>query len=110
MVDSRYWSIVGGLRYSPSFTVKLTPSKDVGHKRRGTPVHTLIILLKNYVKIFQLASTLYHLRVYKNTSAKLECSYMFGYLQGINAGPELENHLKKCKKIYKSHRRIGVCE
>lgn len=36
--------------------------------------------------------------------------YMFGYLQGIAAGPELELHVKKCKKIYKSHRRIGLNE
>ena len=36
--------------------------------------------------------------------------YMFGYLLGIAAGPELEEHIKKCKKIYTSHRRIGVNE
>lgn len=36
--------------------------------------------------------------------------YMFGYLQGITAGPELEKHVKKCKKLYKSHRRVGVDE
>ena len=34
--------------------------------------------------------------------------YMFGYLQGIAGGPELEEHVKKCKKIYKSHRRFGM--
>ena len=33
--------------------------------------------------------------------------YMFGYLRGIAAGPELEDHVKK---IYKSHQRIGVNE
>lgn len=28
---------------------------------------------------------------------------MFGYVQGFAAGPELEEHMKKCKKLYKSH-------
>ena len=37
-------------------------------------------------------------------------TYMFGYVQGFTAGPELEEHMKKCKKIYKSHRRVGVDE
>ena len=36
--------------------------------------------------------------------------YMFGYLSGVSAGPELEEHVKKCKKIYTSHRRVGVNE
>ena len=36
--------------------------------------------------------------------------YMFGYLQGIQGGPELEKMVKKMKHIYKSHRRIGVHE
>ena len=34
--------------------------------------------------------------------------YMFGYLLGISAGPELEKHVKKCKKIYTFHRRVGI--
>ena len=34
--------------------------------------------------------------------------YMFGYLLGVKAGPDLEEHVKKCKKIYASHRRVGV--
>ena len=33
--------------------------------------------------------------------------YMFGYLQGVSGGPELE---KLVKKIYKSHRRVGIDE
>ena len=36
--------------------------------------------------------------------------YMFGYMLGVAAGPELEQHVKKCKKIYTSHRRVGVDE
>jgi len=32
--------------------------------------------------------------------------YMFAYLQGIAGGSDLENQVKKMKKIYKSHRRI----
>ena len=36
--------------------------------------------------------------------------YMYGYLQGIAAGPELETFVKKRKKIYTSHRRIEVNE
>ena len=35
--------------------------------------------------------------------------YMFGYLEGIPGGPELEAFVKK-RKIYTSHRRIGVNE
>ena len=36
---------------------------------------------------------------------------MFGYLLGVSAGPELEEHVKKkCKKLYTSHRRVGVNE
>ena len=35
---------------------------------------------------------------------------MFGYLLGVSAGPDLEEHVKKCKKVYNSHRRIGVNE
>ena len=35
-------------------------------------------------------------------------NYIFGYLEGLNAGPELEKLIKKCKKEYKSHRRVGV--
>ena len=34
-------------------------------------------------------------------------TYMFSYVQGFTAGPELEEHMKKCK-IYKSHQRVGV--
>jgi len=29
--------------------------------------------------------------------------YMFAYLQGIAGGLDLENEVKKMKKIYKSH-------
>ena len=36
--------------------------------------------------------------------------YMFGYLEGIPGGPELEAFVKKRKKIYTSHRRIGANE
>ena len=35
---------------------------------------------------------------------------MFGYLQGVSGGPELEKLVKKMKKIYMSHRRVGVNE
>ncbi len=30
--------------------------------------------------------------------------YMYGYIQGVAAGPDLEDHVKKCKKIYTSHK------
>ena len=33
---------------------------------------------------------------------------MFGYLEGLTAGPELEKLIKKYKKQYKSHRRVGI--
>ena len=35
-------------------------------------------------------------------------NYMFGYLEGLTAGPELEKLVKKYKKQYISHRRVGV--
>ena len=34
--------------------------------------------------------------------------YMYGYLDGHVAGGELEGRVKEFKKMYKSHRRIGV--
>lgn len=36
--------------------------------------------------------------------------YMFGYVEGCPAGPELEEYVKKCKKLYTSHRRVGANE
>jgi hypothetical protein len=36
--------------------------------------------------------------------------YMFGYLLGFAGGPDLEEHVKKMKKLYKSHHRVGVHE
>ena len=35
--------------------------------------------------------------------------YMFGYLQEVSGGPELET-LVKMKKVYTSHRIVGVNE
>ena len=35
---------------------------------------------------------------------------MFGYLQGVSGGPELEMLVKKMKKVYTSHRKVGVNE
>ena len=34
--------------------------------------------------------------------------YMFGYLQGVSGGPELESLVKIMKKVYTSHRKVGV--
>ena len=36
--------------------------------------------------------------------------YMFGYLLSFSGGPDLEEQVKKMKKQYKSHRRVGVHE
>ena len=36
--------------------------------------------------------------------------YMFGYLQGLSGGPQLEEQVKKMKKKYTSHRRVGTNE
>ena len=36
--------------------------------------------------------------------------YMFAYLEGHVAGPELENFVKKYKKVLKSHRKEGVSD
>ena len=34
--------------------------------------------------------------------------YMFAHLEGLKAGLQLENQVKKYSKIYRSHRRVGV--
>ena len=36
--------------------------------------------------------------------------YMFGYLEGFTAGPDLEKTVKKYKKVYKSHCKISTNE
>ena len=36
--------------------------------------------------------------------------YMFGYLEGLVPGKELDEKLKKYKTAVKSHRRIGIHE
>ena len=36
--------------------------------------------------------------------------YMFEYLLGVSAGPELEEHVKKSKNLYKSHQCFGIRE
>ena len=36
--------------------------------------------------------------------------YMFGYLQGLVAGAELEKLMTKYKKAVKAHRKIGINE
>ena len=36
--------------------------------------------------------------------------YMFGYLLGFSGGPDLEEQVKKMKKLYKSHRHVGIHE
>ena len=36
--------------------------------------------------------------------------YMFAYVEGFAAGPEMEKQIKKYKKLYKSHRKVGVNE
>ena len=33
---------------------------------------------------------------------------MFTYVEGFAAGPELEKQIKKYKKLYKPHRKVGV--
>ena len=36
--------------------------------------------------------------------------YMFAYVEGFKAGPDMDKQLKKYKKLYKSHRKVGVNE
>lgn len=36
--------------------------------------------------------------------------YMFTYVEGFAVGPELEKQIKKYKKLYKPHRKVGVNE
>ena len=35
---------------------------------------------------------------------------LFGYLQGVAGGPQLETLVKKMKTVYTLHRRIGIDE
>ena len=35
---------------------------------------------------------------------------MFAYVEGFKAGPDMDKQLKKYKKLYKSHRKVGVNE
>ena len=34
--------------------------------------------------------------------------YMFAYVEGFKGGPDLEKQIIKYKKLYKSHRKVGV--
>ena len=33
---------------------------------------------------------------------------MFAYVEGFKGGPDLEKQIMKYKKLYKSHRKVGV--
>ena len=35
---------------------------------------------------------------------------LFGYLQGVAGGPQLETLVKKMKPVYTSHQRVGIDE
>ena len=35
---------------------------------------------------------------------------MFAYVEGFKAGPNMDEQLRKYKKLYKSHRKVGVYE
>ena len=33
---------------------------------------------------------------------------MFAYVEGLKGGPDMEKQIKKYKKLYKSHRKVGA--
>ena len=35
---------------------------------------------------------------------------MFAYVEGFKAGPDMDEQLRKYKKMYKSHRKFGMYE
>ena len=92
----------------PKFHCEINPiercwAQAKRHVRSHTNYYTLAGLRKNVpdgLDSVSLTNICNHFRKVRH--------YMFGYLLGVKAGPELEEHVKKCKKIYASHCQVGV--
>ena len=89
----------------PKFHCELNPIERCwGQSKRYTRAYTNYIF-PNLRKNIPLALDIVTRNI-KNYFRKAR-QYMFGYIEGLGAGPELE---KQIKKIYKCHRKINVTE
>ena len=82
----RYWA--QAKRYTRAYS-----NYTIAGLQKNTPDGLEVITLENIRNHYRKVQT-----------------YMFGYVQGLAAGKELEEYMKKCKKVYESHRHIGTDE
>ena len=98
-----------GCVFLPKFHCELNPIERCwGQAKRYTRAHckyTIAGLRKNVPHGLDCV-TVDNIRNYFRKSRH----YMFGYLQGVAGGPQLEELVLKMKKNYKSHRKVGVDE
>ena len=97
-----------GCVFLPKFHCELNPIERCRPSKRYTRAHcnyTIGGLRRNVPQGLDRV-TVDNIRNYFRKSKH----YMFGYLQGVSGGPELEELVKKMRTTYKSHRRVGVDE
>ena len=95
--------------FLPKFHCELNPIERVwAQAKRYTREHCTysIVGLRNTVPDGLDVVTVDNIR---NHYRKVR-HYMFAYLLGISGGPQIEEMVKKMKKVYTSHRRVGVNE
>ena len=93
--------------FLPKFHPELNPIKRVwAQLKRFTKAHCKFSL-PSLRKNIPLAYDSVTLENIQNHFRKIR-HYMFGYLEGLGPGQELDEALKKYKVAVKSHRRIGV--